>query len=228
MDRERFRRYRHVFWDFDGVVKESVTIKEDAYCELFLPYGPAVAARVREHHLEHGGMSRFDKIPHYFREFAGVIPDAAQIDAALAKFESLVYKKVIDCPWVPGARELILGNPWRQTFYLVTATPKQEIDRILGELGLFQAFARVAGAPEEKADAIASAIGAGALAPHACVMIGDSRTDHAAALANGIDFVLRDTPENAIMQRSISLDFRVKDLATLAGPDHPQTLPARS
>jgi beta-phosphoglucomutase-like phosphatase (HAD superfamily) len=228
MNKDRFSRYRHVFWDFDGVIKESVSIKEDAYCALFLPFGAAVAGQVRQHHREHGGMSRFDKIPHYFRAFAGVEPGAVQLDDALKRFETLVFRKVIDCPWVPGARELILGNPWQQRFYLVTATPKEEIERILAELGLAHAFDRVAGAPEEKASAIEAAMNEGKLAPQACVMIGDSRADHAAARRNGIDFLLRDTPENAIMQSSISMDFRVKDLAYLAGLENPQSLPAKS
>ena len=32
-------KYELIFLDFDGVVKESVSVKTDAYVELFSPYG---------------------------------------------------------------------------------------------------------------------------------------------------------------------------------------------
>jgi len=226
MKKERFSRYRHVFFDFDGVIKESVSLKEEAFCELFLPFGLIVAEQVRQHHRANGGMSRFEKIPHYFRKFAGAEPSAAQLEDALKRFETLVFRKVVDCPWVPGARELVLCNPWQQCFYLVTATPKEEIDRILAQIGLVHVFERVAGSPAEKAGAIGTAIREEKLPPRACVMVGDSGADYDAARQNGIDFVLRETPENAIMQGSISMDFRVKDLRYLAGIENPQCLPA--
>jgi beta-phosphoglucomutase-like phosphatase (HAD superfamily) len=59
------RDRRVLFWDFDGVIKESVGVKTEAYTRLFEPFGAAVAARVREHHEAHGGMSRFEKLPLY-------------------------------------------------------------------------------------------------------------------------------------------------------------------
>ena len=31
--------YKLVFWDFDGVIKDSVTVKTDAFSKLFEKYG---------------------------------------------------------------------------------------------------------------------------------------------------------------------------------------------
>ena len=56
---------KYIFWDFDGVIKDSVEIKSHAYEELFLQWGNAVSSRVREHHKLNGGMSRFEKMPLY-------------------------------------------------------------------------------------------------------------------------------------------------------------------
>ena len=36
-----------IFWDFDGVIKESVGVKTEAYVKLFAPFGAPIAARVR-------------------------------------------------------------------------------------------------------------------------------------------------------------------------------------
>ena len=58
-------KYEMVFWDFDGVIKESVSVKTDAFEELFKPYGDIVRNKVKNHHIENAGMSRFNKIPLY-------------------------------------------------------------------------------------------------------------------------------------------------------------------
>ena len=58
-----------IFWDFDGVIKESVQVKAEAYVALFSGHGIEVQQKVREHHLQHGGMSRYEKIFLYFQEY---------------------------------------------------------------------------------------------------------------------------------------------------------------
>ena len=42
-------KYEMIFWDFDGVIKESVSVKTDAYVELFRPYGSHVCKKIRKH-----------------------------------------------------------------------------------------------------------------------------------------------------------------------------------
>ena len=42
--------YKLYFWDFDGVIKDSVDVKTQAYFQLFEPFGLDVAERVRQHH----------------------------------------------------------------------------------------------------------------------------------------------------------------------------------
>ena len=54
-----------VFWDFDGVIKDSVEAKSLAFEKLFAIYGPEISKKVRKHHEQNTGLSRFDKIPIY-------------------------------------------------------------------------------------------------------------------------------------------------------------------
>ena len=55
-----------VFWDFDGVVKESTAIKNQAYAQMFSKFGKEALDKVMEHHCRNGGISRELKIPLYF------------------------------------------------------------------------------------------------------------------------------------------------------------------
>jgi phosphoglycolate phosphatase-like HAD superfamily hydrolase len=195
------QRYTTLFWDFDGVIKESVDLKTRAYVALFAPFGEAIAERVRAHHEEHGGMSRFEKIPLYLG-WAGQEASDTQVEEYCAAFARQVRQAVIDAEWVPGAREYLLANPARQAMVLVTATPQEEIEDILRATALEGCFAKVFGAPIQKARAITQSLAELACRPGDALMIGDSESDRSAADSAGTDFLLRRTPFNLPLQRA--------------------------
>jgi beta-phosphoglucomutase-like phosphatase (HAD superfamily) len=68
-----FDNYKIVFWDFDGVIKESVEVKTNAFRDLFQSFGEEVMEKVTMHHINNGGMSRYKKIPIYL-SYAGIQP----------------------------------------------------------------------------------------------------------------------------------------------------------
>ncbi len=181
---------RLIFWDFDGVIKDSIAVKTRAFVQLFLPHGVDVAEQVREHHQANGGMSRFEKIPLYLG-WAKVVATPELVDEYCRRFANLVRQGVIDAPWVPGAEEFLLGNPYGQEFVLVTATPQGEIEEILAVLNLRNCFTEVYGAPTSKQDAIRLILETRRLDSQQCLMIGDARADYDAALANQTPFLLR-------------------------------------
>ena len=57
--------YEAFFFDFDGVLADSVEVKTRAFARLFESYGPEVVARVVAHHRYHGGMTRIEKIKQF-------------------------------------------------------------------------------------------------------------------------------------------------------------------
>ena len=190
-----------VFWDFDGVIKDSVAVKTDAFERLFQPYGAEVARRVRRHHEAHGGVSRFDKIPLYLT-WAGEPANPAQVEAFRERFSQGVLQAVIDSPWVPGVREYLQQNFSRQYFVLVTATPQEEIEQIIAALGLSRCFREVHGAPTKKSRGIKLVLSRIKCPSAKALMIGDADTDLRAAQANSVPFLLRCTPLNLPLQAS--------------------------
>lgn len=204
------QHYRLVFWDFDGVIKESVDVKAEAFRELFLPWGAAIAEQVVTHHLANGGMPRREKIEHALQQFAGVPPHPAEIDALAERFGSLVRQKVVDAAWVPCVETLLRENPCAQHYVLLTATPQQEIEWILGQLGIGRAFEAVFGSPVKKVDAMRQTIARFGLAAADAVLIGDSINDLEAAAACGVNFVLRET-DAAAGQFGSHRGLRIRD-----------------
>jgi beta-phosphoglucomutase-like phosphatase (HAD superfamily) len=61
--------YQAFFFDFDGVLADSVEVKTKAFARLFAPFGPEVSAKVVDHHRRHSGVTRVEKFRHYYQEF---------------------------------------------------------------------------------------------------------------------------------------------------------------
>lgn len=182
--------YRALFWDFDGVIKDSLDVKTKAFLDLFLPFGEIVARKVCDHHLANGGMSRMEKIPLYLR-WAGEDDGVAAVSEYCWRFGSIVRQSVIDSPWVPGVERILRSNPYRQQFIVVSATPYLELIEILQRLSLVECFARVYGSPTHKPDAIQATMTDYGLDPARCLMIGDALADLVAAESTGVAFLLR-------------------------------------
>lgn len=205
--------YKLIFWDFDGVIKDSVDVKTQAFVKLFASYGSQVAEQVKSHHEANGGMSRFDKLPLYLR-WIGEEPTEDRVNEFCKRFGEMALQGVIDSPWVPGAEDYLRNNPNRQNFVLVSATPQEEIEQILHVLGLQKCFATVFGAPTTKTEAICMTLKSQNIDPQDCLMIGDARADLEAAQANQVPFLLRRHATNG----SVFADYKgpsIKDLTEI-------------
>ena len=200
------KNVKAIFWDFDGVIKDSVEVKSDAFEQLFLPFGKKIAKRVREHHELNGGMSRFDKLPIYF-DWISENPTVDLLNSYAEKFSLLVKQKVISSEWVPGVLDYLKNNYGRQQFFLVTATPQQEIEEIISALKINHFFKKVVGSPVKKCDAIKRLLDKYKIDSEQSMMIGDSVSDYNAAVANKLSFVLRKTKLNKKLQNQLNCNM---------------------
>ena len=196
-------KFSYLFFDFDGVIKDSVEIKSDVFEYLFSTFGSEVSKKVKNHHKANVGISRFEKLPIYL-EWSGQSPSKELVDEYAEKFSSLVKKKVVASEWVKGVVDYLQNNHDRQTFFLVTATPQQEIEEILITLNIWRFFEKVIGTPTKKIDAIRMLLMKYAILPEEAVMIGDSICDYEAATVNNVPFVLRKTNLNVVFQKTIT------------------------
>ena len=184
-----------VFWDFDGVIKESTSIKSLAYEQMFSEYGSKILERVMEHHNKNGGVSRDLKFPFYFKEFVGIKLSSQAIEERCNEYSRLVVQKVIDAPWVPGVLDYLKSKTYHQRFVLITGTPYLEIIEILTSLNILDCFQTIYGSPTSKIKALEQEIQSDTEVKD-CLFIGDSPTDYESANAYDIPFLLRETDEN--------------------------------
>lgn len=178
-----------IVFDFDGVILQSVDIKTRAFEALFAGEAPESVARILAYHLANGGISRYEKFRHAYREILRRPLSADEEKALGDRFNALVEQAVSVCPWVPGAREFLAARHAQLPLFVASGTPQVELRRIVERRGLSGFFRGVYGTPDKK-DAILRKVAAElACAPAELLMIGDAGNDYDAARAVGAAFV---------------------------------------
>ena len=180
---------RAIVFDFDGVILQSVDIKTRAFEALFASESPEAVALILDHHRANGGISRYEKFRHAYREILHRPLSAEQEKALGERFNALVEAAVSSCPWVPGAREFLEARHARLPLFVASGTPQDELRRIVGRRGLSGFFRAVYGTPAKK-DAILRAVAAELnCPPEDLLMVGDAAGDCDAARSVGAAFL---------------------------------------
>lgn len=180
-----------VFFDFDGVILESVDVKTRAFRQIYEQRAPHIADEVERFHLENGGMSRFDKFRHWEEQLLARPLTAEGLEALCEQFSALVFEGVCSSPFVQGADGLLERLRGRVPLHVVSATPHDEIGRIVDQIGLSETFESVNGSPTTKTEWLRTLLERGALDPERTLMVGDASADHSAAVENDVPFVGR-------------------------------------
>jgi len=176
--------------DFDGVVVESVGIKDEAF-RLLLPEYPDATNTIMSYHLAHNAVDRYAKFRHIAERILGIPFTTALELEWTARFDRLTHERVVRCPFVPGAPDLIEQFKGRVPLYLVSATPERELHAILEERALKGSFAGIFSSSVKKTDALRRIIASEGIPTAAMVFIGDSPEDEQTARACGVTFVAR-------------------------------------
>jgi beta-phosphoglucomutase-like phosphatase (HAD superfamily) len=182
--------YQFYFFDFDGVIVDSLDIKRQAFGELFQSYGKEVVKKVMDFHVNNGGVSRYDKFKYYYANFLNKDIDQETISDLDRRFSMIVENKVINAAYVGGVMEFI-GNIHKKnkTIFIVSATPQEEIRRIVKLKNIDRFFKEVLGSPQSKTRNIEAILRKYAIDVRKAIYFGDAKSDLAAACDNAIDFV---------------------------------------
>lgn len=177
-------------FDYDGVVANSVNIKTEAFHDLYLPYGKEIAQKAVEHHLEHGGISRFEKFKFCHNKFLKKKITKLELDVLSDKFSKLVTDKVVSCELIKGVKDFLKNLKKRNKLCAInTGTPTQEILEITSRNGLDIYFDFTLGSPSTKTQNLDILHQQSGLDYDLFVFFGDSLTDIQAAKELDIDFI---------------------------------------
>ena len=197
-----------ILFDFDGTLVESLDVKIVAFASLYRRYGEDVERAAVQHYREHSGVSRLKRIRHCHEQILGETPSDAQINELGDTFGTMVEDKVVASQWVPGAREFLDAHLGVLPLFIASATPQEELERIIDKRGMGRYFKAIFGSPPDKTEIIREIIDVHRLEPADVIMIGDGRADYDAAIANGVRFIgrLPGGPPNPFPQDATVID----------------------
>jgi len=206
-------KIKYIFFDFDGVLAESVNIKTEAFRQMYLSKGEEFAQKVVNHHIDNGGVSRFDKFKIYNGEWLDEEISDERIDQLAQIFSNYVVDGVVNSEEVPGTFNF-LNSSKEYKKYIITGTPTVEIKQILERRNLNQYFIAAYGSPQKKDFWVNKILEEERISPNECVFIGDALADYNAAIANNITFVLRETKDAEHLFKNFK-GYRIKNLNAL-------------
>ena len=205
---------KNIFFDFDGVLAESVNVKTEAFRQLYLPFGEEIATKVVAHHLDNGGVSRFEKIKLYHQQWLGIILNEQEILEWADKFSDIVLKGVIEAPEVKGTVDFLNEYSSKYNCWIITGTPTEEINIILEQRNWKHYFKQAFGSPQKKSHWTEYIIEQEKLNRSEIVFIGDATADYDASQFSHLHFILRQTDDNLNLFSTYN-GARIDDLTTL-------------
>jgi HAD superfamily hydrolase (TIGR01549 family) len=178
-----------LFFDFDGVLADSVGIKTEAFKDMFREYGDKVIGKIIDYHHLHGGISRVEKIRYAFEEIMKVpFPEKEQSRLSL-KYSQMVVDKVVDADWIPGAEDVLRQYSHALPIFVISGTPEDELKQVLDRRAMSHYFNEILGSPIKKPIHIRNLLAKYNLNPRKCVFIGDAQTDYDAAAETNLHFI---------------------------------------
>jgi phosphoglycolate phosphatase-like HAD superfamily hydrolase len=183
------RRPDALLLDFDGVILASAEIKARAFAEVYAGAEPAALAAVMAYQRLHGGVSRREKFAHFETAIFGRPATPERIEDLSRRFAEIVFERVLDAPFVPGAEAFLQATRRESRLFLVSGTPQGELVEVLAARGLSNFFEGVVGAPTRKMVAFSRILREIGLPPARALAIGDASTELLAARSLGVPFL---------------------------------------
>jgi len=183
--------YRHIIFDFDGVLAETNEIRAEGFRELFSPFPPDMVEKTVSYYKQNGGFSRYQIIRYFHEVMLGEEIAPEKVEKMAGAYSGIVKKKVIAAEPVKGSVEFLDKYHGRYDFAVVSGSDQEELRAVCRERDLDKYFVDILGSPTLKTENVLKLLSAQGWSSDDCLFVGDSTTDLEAARAAGTAFVGR-------------------------------------
>jgi len=178
-----------IFWDFDGVILNSLPIRDFGFAKIFEDFDKSLVDKLLEYHTKNGGLSRYVKIRYFYNELLGQDVSDERVQELADKFSTIMRAELTNKKYlIAETVDFIEKNYKNYNFHIVSGSDEKELNYLCGELGLTNYFKTIEGSPTPKNNLVKNILKNYSYNPKECILIGDSINDYEAANINGLRF----------------------------------------
>jgi len=179
-----------ILWDFDGVILDSMKVRDSGFEKIFKDFDPVLIEQLLEYHRKNGGLSRYVKIRYFFEVLLGKpISDEGVLEYAY-KFSLIMRKELTNTSnLILDSVNFIERNYNKYNFHIVSGSDGEELRYLCKSLKLSDFFISINGSPTPKNELVKDVLVKYSYDVNTCMLIGDSINDFEAAKVNNIKFL---------------------------------------
>lgn len=178
-----------IFLDFDGVILDSMPIRDFGFVKIFEEFDKELVDKLLEYHTLNGGLSRYVKIRYFYNILLKKDVSDEKVQELADKFSIIMKTELTNKKYlIKETVDFIEKNYQNYNFHIVSGSDGKELNYLCKELELSQYFKTIEGSPTCKNDLVKNILQKYSYNPKECILIGDSINDYEAANINGIKF----------------------------------------
>lgn len=178
-----------VFWDFDGVILDSMKVRDWGFKEIFNDYERPLVDKLLDYHKENGGLSRYVKIRYFFEVLLGTSITEAGVLEYAQKFSFLMKQELTNPKnLILDSVTFIKENYDKFNFHIVSGSDQEELRFICNVLKIKKYFKSIHGSPTPKNQLVKDLLNKYNYSTDETCLIGDSVNDFEAAKSSNISF----------------------------------------
>ena len=180
---------QNIIFDFDGVILDSMPIREQGFRHIFAEHEASQVEQLLEYHEANAGLSRYVKIAYFYEEIRKESISQAEIKRLAGVFSEMMCQKLTARKYLIMETVGFLEKNHKQyKLHIASGSDQDELRYLCGELGLADYFLSIHGSPTYKNDLVKMILSENGYRKEETILIGDSMNDYIAADTNGIAF----------------------------------------
>lgn len=179
---------KNILFDFDGVIIDSNSIKDDAYRYIFREYVDKLVDKFIKYHQKNGAISRYIKIKYFYEEFLGKKCSESSLEKHLTEFSEVTLEKLSNKDLLINSTVNFIKQNTSLNYHIVSGTDENDLNKLCKALEIDNQFLSIKGSPTEKNELVKNILDKYNYQKEETRLIGDSIKDFEAANSNNIVF----------------------------------------
>jgi HAD superfamily hydrolase (TIGR01549 family) len=185
-----------VLWDFDGVILDSMKIRDWGFRVIFKDFDKNNVEKLISYHNLNGGLSRYVKIRHFYEEILKMEINEEKVLEYAEKFSVLMKIELINPKNLISESLLFIKENYNKyNFHIVSGSDQKELRFLCKELKIEKYFITINGSPTPKNNLVKNLLKNYKYNIQETCLIGDSLNDYEAAKINHISFLAYNNDE---------------------------------